>query len=266
MKSFLYILFNEVKRFLTIKEYRTLLLLALRYGFSKRYDAKEIKFKGNVFLVADFQSFFWQYKQIYVDQCYRFTADGSSQIILDCGANVGLSALYFSRNYPSSTVLAFEADATIFKYLNTNVQTNKMRNVEALQKAVWINDEGVHFAEEGADGGAVSQSTGIAVESISLSAVILKYETVDLLKMDIEGAEVEVIRSCKEVLHKCKNVFIEYHSFTGQAQHLHELLGILVNNGFRYYIKEEVVLNQPFVSKGNSGNMDMQINIFAYKI
>ncbi len=265
MKSFLYILFNEVKRFFTIKEYRTLLLLALKYGGSKRYEKKEVKFKSRTFLVADFKSFFWQYKQIYVDKCYQFISEGENQIILDCGANVGLSALFFSETYPSAKIIAYEADAEIYNCLRKNIQVNNMRNLEAVHKAVWVDNAGVSFQAEGADGGAVTSGKGISVESISLKEVIDVCKTVDLLKMDIEGAEVEVIVSAKEVLHKCKNIFIEYHSFAGKQQHLHDLLTILADNGFRYYLKEEVVLSQPFVTKGNSGPMDMQINIFAYK-
>jgi len=264
MKSFLYILFNEVKRFFTIKEYRTLLLLALKYGGSKRYEKKEVRFNGRTFLVADFKSFFWQYKQIYVDKCYQFKTVNKNQIILDCGANVGLSALFFSEYYPSAKIVAYEADANIFKYLSDNINGNKMQNVEAVQKAVWINNSGITFLMEGADGGAVS-TEGTAVESVSLKDEMAKYTSISLLKMDIEGAEVEVIQSVKNDLHKCENVFIEYHSFAGKQQYLHELLTILANNGFRYYLKEEVVLSQPFITKGNPGPMDMQINIFAYK-
>ncbi|MFM7022689.1 MAG: FkbM family methyltransferase [Flavobacteriales bacterium] len=264
MKSFLYILFNEVKRFLALKEYRTLLLLALIYGRSKRYEKKEVKFNGRTFVVADFKSFFWQYKQIYVDKCYSFNTTQKNPIILDCGANVGLSALFFSQYYPSAKIVAYEADAGIYKCLSTNLQRNGATSVQALQKAVWINNDGISFLSEGADGGAIG-SEGTKVESVALKDEISKYENIALLKMDIEGAEVEVIRSVKEVLHKCENVFIEYHSFAGKEQHLHELLSILASNGFRYYLKEEVVLAQPFVTRGNPGPMDMQINIFAYK-
>ncbi|MCX6181994.1 MAG: FkbM family methyltransferase [Bacteroidetes bacterium] len=264
MKSFLYILFNEVKRFFSIREYRILLMLALKYGTSKRYEKKEIAFDGHVFVVADFKSFFWQYKQIYVDKCYQFKTEEKNPVILDCGANVGLSALFFSRSYPSAKIVAYEADANIYNCLLNNIQKNKVRNVEALQKAVWTSNAGITFLSEGADGGAVC-AEGTAVESVALKDEIENYQKISLLKMDIEGAEVEVIRSVKDVLHKCENVFIEYHSFAGKEQHLHELLTILSSNGFRYYLKEEVVLSQPFVTKGNPGPMDMQINIFAYK-
>jgi FkbM family methyltransferase len=264
MRSFLYIVFNEVKRFLSIKEYRTLLLLALKYGGSKRYEKKEVRFKGRTFVVADFKSFFWQYKQIYVDKCYQFKSESKNPVVLDCGANVGLSALFFSEYYPSAKVVAYEADAGIYKYLSSNIKVNQMQNVEAVQKAVWISNAGITFLSEGADGGAVC-TEGVAVESVSLKEEMNKYSSISLLKMDIEGAEVEVIKSVKDDLHKCENVFIEYHSFAGKLQHLHELLTILANNGFRYYLKEEVVLSQPFVTKGNPGPMDMQINIFAYK-
>ena len=267
MKSFLYILLNEVKRFFQIKEYRTLLLLGLKYGRTKRYTKREVKFNGQTFTVADFQSFFWQYKQIYVDKCYQFSAASKEPVVIDCGANVGLSALFFAQSFPKAKILAYEADADIHQCLSTNVK--QLSNVDAIHKAIWTNNAGVQIRAEGADGGAVSITDAartINVPSVSLSDVLAQHTTIAMLKMDIEGAEVEVIRSVKNDLHKCENIFIEYHSFTGQPQHLHELLSILANNNFRYYVKEEVVLSQPFVTKGNKGNMDMQINIFAYKI
>jgi FkbM family methyltransferase len=267
MKSFLYILLNEVKRFFQIKEYRTLLLLGLKYGRTKRYTQRKVKFDGNEFVVADFQSFFWQYKQIYVDKCYQFSTSSKEPVIIDCGANVGLSAFFFAQSFPKAKVLAFEADANIHQCLSNNVK--QFPSVESIHQAIWINNDGVQFSAEGADGGAVATGTSaktINVPSVSLTDVLAKYSSIAMLKMDIEGAEVEVIRSAKNDLHKCENIFIEYHSFNGQPQHLHELLSILANNNFRYYVKEEVVLSQPFVTKGNKGNMDMQINIFAYKV
>jgi len=267
MKSFLYILLNEVKRFFQIKEYRTLLLLGLKYGRTRRYTKREVKFNGQTFTVADFQSFFWQYKQIYVDKCYQFSTSSKEPVIIDCGANVGLSALFFAQSFPKAKILAYEADANIHQCLSANVK--QLHNVEAIHKAIWTNNDGVQFSAEGADGGSVSiadSARTINVPSVSLSDVLAQHTTIAMLKMDIEGAEVEVIRSAKNDLHKCENIFIEYHSFNGQPQYLHELLSILANNNFRYYVKEEVVLSQPFVTKGNKGNMDMQINIFAYKV
>ena len=264
MKNFLYILFSEVKRFFTIKEYRTLLLLALKYGGGQRNEKKEVKFNGHTFTIADFKSFFLQYKQIYVDKCYQFNTKDKNPVILDCGANVGLSALFFSRYYPSAKIVAYEADAMVFKYLNSNIQNNNMKNVQAVQKAVWISNAGITFLSEGADGGAIC-TEGTAVESIALKEEMEKYKSISLLKMDIEGAVVEVIKSVKDVLHKCENVFIEYRSLSDKQQHLHELLTLLFNNGFRYCLKEKVVLSQPFVTKENPGPVDMHINIFAYK-
>ena len=267
MKSFLYILFNEVKRFIQINEYKTLLMLGLKYGRTKRYTKRQVKFDGNEFTVADFQSFFWQYKQIYVDQCYKFESSSSQPIIIDCGANVGLSAFYFAQLFPSANIFAYEADVEIHKCLSSNVK--QFPSVQAIHKAVWINNDGVQFSTEGADGGAVSKGNStntISVPSIALKDILAQHTQVDMLKIDIEGAEVEVVRSVKDDLRKCQNVFIEYHSFPNKEQHLHELLSILASNGFRYYVKEEVVSTQSyFVTKGNKGNMDMQINIFAYK-
>lgn len=89
--------------------------------------------------------------------------------------------------------------------------------------------------------------------------------SIDFLKLDIEGAEFEVIASCKEYLKNVKNLFIEYHSLPTEKQRLHELLQIVQEAGFRYYMKEAWEnLKYPFVNR-NPAMFDLQLNIFAYR-
>jgi hypothetical protein len=98
---------------------------------------------------------------------------------------------------------------------------------------------------------------------------MLKKEShVDFIKMDIEGAELEVIKDCDGELNKVNNIFIEYHSFIKHQQELSVILGILEKNEFRYFIKPVSNRDQPFINRVNKfyPETDLQVNIFAYRL
>ena len=141
-------------------------------------------------------------------------------------------------------------------------------DVEVFPKAVWINENGIEFGAEGADSGSIySDSNKMKVESIRLKDFIDREESIELLKIDIEGAEVEVIQDCGESLGKVENIFIEYHSYLNHDQHLDKILNILTENNFRYFIRSDEQRVSPLINKKSTVNpsMDLQLVIFAYK-
>jgi hypothetical protein len=93
-------------------------------------------------------------------------------------------------------------------------------------------------------------------------------QNVDFLKIDIEGAEFDVLKDCQDNLSFVKNIFIEYHSNPLEPQILSNLLRIIADAGFRYYIKEAWVnRQQPYIEKSlNQSVYDLQLNIFGYRI
>jgi hypothetical protein len=86
---------------------------------------------------------------------------------------------------------------------------------------------------------------------------------VDFLKIDVEGAEVNLILDCAERLHRVKNLFIEYHSFSQQEQRLDELLGALRKAGFRVQIHTQGSSSNPFLDVVPFLDMDLQLNLFC---
>ena len=92
-----------------------------------------------------------------------------------------------------------------------------------------------------------------------------KEEIVDLLKIDIEGAEYEVLKDCEDTLDNVENIFIEYHSWNNSPQKLSEILAILEKNNFRYYISSICGRSHPFINTGLDQNMDLQLNIFGVR-
>ena len=84
------------------------------------------------------------------------------------------------------------------------------------------------------------------------------------MKIDIEGAELEVLEEIEHKLHFVDKIFLEYHSFKNQKKKLHRILTLLDENGFDYYIDTPFQFNRsPFVEEKDFIGMDLLLNIFA---
>jgi FkbM family methyltransferase len=259
---------NGLHKFISNPRQRTFMKLALLYGGKKRYKKGKIKFDGFNFIVADYMSFLFQYKEIFVDEYYMFQSDNDSPVIYDCGSNVGTSCAYFKMIFPNSTIKAFEAEQGIADLLKTNIKNNGLTKTEVVEKAVWIDNNGVNLSVEGADGSSVYLGENVKrVNSVRLKEMLDSESKVDMLKMDIEGAENDVILDCGDSLKVVDNIFIEYHSYTNSKQKLSELLNVLEQNKFRYFIKNDSDRNMPLINKTKADNLpiDLQLNIFGYK-
>jgi FkbM family methyltransferase len=248
---------------------RELLWLLARHGDAPRYQPREIRFQHATFEVPDAMSFLFQFKEIFVEEYYRFATTEPRPVIFDCGANVGTSCLYFKRLFAGAQIRAYEADATVAGYLRKNLTRNGLTDVEVVEKAVWTDDAGVEFASEGADGASVfARGEKRRVPSVRLRDELQSVPRIDLLKIDIEGAEAAVLPDCRGALQSVQHLFLEYHAYPDQAQNLGEQLAILTEAGFRYFINSAQDRLQPLVNRRYRGNqpMDLQLNIFAYRL
>lgn len=248
-------------------EYREYVRLAGRYSGAARFRNAKIKFLGYRVEVSDCLSFLHQFKDIFVDGIYEFEASSPAPVIFDCGANYGISCLYFKKLFPSCRIKAFEADPAIAALLSRNLAANSCAGVEVIHKAAWTENGFVEFGAEGADGGAIGLPGGskVKVASVRLRELIESEAKIDMLKIDIEGAEAVVIPDCAGVLGRAENIFIEYHSRSGSPQALDSILKTLSAEGFRYYIETVCPRPKPFTARTEPGGMDLQLNIFAKK-
>jgi len=268
MKLLLRILFKGIYNYFRNPEQREFIRLVSRYGDDERYKLQYVTFLNYRFQVPDSLSFIWQFKDIFADKNYRFDTSSRTPLIYDCGANIGLSCIYFKKLFPNANIKAFEADPGIAQVLRNNLNRNNISGVEVISKAVWINSDGINLVLEGADAASIHGSGKKShVESVRLKDMIDAESSIDMLKMDIEGAEIEVIRDCRNNLQKIKNIFIEYHSYLNDKQYLDEILAILKENKFRYFIKQAADRPTPFIIRTNKNMpaVDLQLNIYAYK-
>ena len=116
-------LFTESARLLRSTEGRRLLWLALRYGSRPRNQPIDITFGPYRFRVPDALSFVWQFREIFVDEFYRFFTTSITPVIFDCGTNIGTSVVYFRQTYPNARIVAFEADEQISATLQQNLRS-----------------------------------------------------------------------------------------------------------------------------------------------
>ena len=187
--------------------------------------------------------------------------------ILDLGANIGLSVLFFKSMYPDAQITAVEADPNIYKYLENNLYKNGYTDVQLINKAAWNETTTLKFTSEGADAGsiAIDQSLNtIDIHAIDIRE-ILKYHQFDLLKIDIEGAESIVLPACKEYLSQIKFLFVEYHSLAENPQDLDNLITTISDAGYRIHIQSVLSSESPFMKLTKYMGFDMQLNIFAWR-
>lgn len=166
----------------------------------------------------------------------NFVAKIDNPIILDCGANIGVSVLNYKAVYPKARITAFEPDPNVAKVLKRNLIKNMADDVQVVEAAVWVNEGEMQFFCEGADGSKLILDKDLGsgrttVKTIDFSAYIT--EPVDLIKMDIEGAEYKVISHLGDRLRLVKSMVIECHVDNRRIDQFAELLRVLYSAGFR---------------------------------
>ncbi len=142
--------------------------------------------------------------------------------ILDIGANIGATSVFLLNAYPNARLVALEPDAGNFEVLRKNLEPYGDARAVAMHGALWdcreslVVDRG-HFRDGGEWSFQVRTATSHdgEVEGVTLADLLERYglDTVDILKIDIEGAEERVFESSiSGCLHKVARIAIELHN------------------------------------------------------
>ncbi|MCO6494270.1 MAG: FkbM family methyltransferase [Bacteroidetes bacterium] len=267
LRGFIVFFFGGLPKFFINKNFRKLFLLGIKLLI---FPSKSYRISGKAIQINDKLGFFWQYYDIFYRQYYHFsTTQKSAPVILDCGANIGLSAFWFLKNYPQAKVYCFEPDPDVFEKLKYNLSCFKPENYELINKAVFTSNTTQTFVADGKDGGMLKETIGnnvIKVETLDFKEFMKNFSKIDMLKIDIEGAEQQLIPHIKDELHKVNNLFIEYHQRESSGAFLSEILQTLEETGFYYRLESPVKLQQPITNQRIVNGCFLQINIFASKI
>jgi FkbM family methyltransferase len=208
-----------------------------------RHQSGRVQLAGLDIQYVDALSTVPQWDDLFVRGNLRVSFDHASPRVLDCGANIGLATLWLKRAHPGARITAFEADPAIAAVLARNLAANGAGDVEVVRAAVWSSATTLRFRAEGTDSGAVDEvaadtpGAAIAVPAVRLRDWVTR-EPIDLLKLDIEGAELEVLRDLAPVLDRVRALQMEVHDFALAERRLPACLELLTAAGFDYTLTD----------------------------
>ena len=191
-----------------------------------------------------FEDFMRLLDEIFGRRIYAFKTSNLRPLILDLGANIGMSILFFKELYPESRIIAFEPDPRIFQVLSHNVKTNGWKDVELHNAAVVEREGEVDFytsakgdfsLESSVYGQRIPGAVKHRVKASRLSS--FSRNAIDFLKMDIEGSERAVLEELagSGALPKIKAMAVEYHHhLIPEEDKLASFLKIFEDHGFSY--------------------------------
>ena len=166
------------------------------------------------------------FEQIFVGNEYDFLVETQPKVIVDAGANIGLAAIYFANRYPEAKIIAIEPEQSNFELLKENVAP--YANIIPLQVALWHKNEEIDLVDPGrGKWGFITQNKESeknpsetpqsaichTVKAITVDRLMDEYalDRINILKIDIEGAEKEVFSDTASWIDKVDCIVVELH-------------------------------------------------------
>ena len=162
------------------------------------------------------------YKHVFVRKEYRFEGKVAPMTIVDAGANTGLASIYFANRYPGARIIAIEPEQANFELLVKNVELYP--NVIPVQAALWKNNDQIELVDPGLgdwgymtrnrdDDSELSQEVRHSVQAMTIDRVMEQFEleSIDLLKLNIEGAEREVFEYSDAWIDRVNAMVVKLH-------------------------------------------------------
>lgn len=164
------------------------------------------------------------YEQVFMTYEYDFKVDSPPAVILDAGANIGLASVLFANKYPSAKIIAIEPEQNNFELLQKNVAPYE--NITPMRGALWHRNTEIDILNPGrGDWGFVTKedskpnsdnaSTGQKVRAMTVDKIIEEFglTRINILKIDIEGAEREVFSDTTAWIDSVDSVIVELHEY-----------------------------------------------------
>jgi FkbM family methyltransferase len=157
------------------------------------------------------------YRETLVRGQYAFDLPFDPETIIDAGANIGTASIYFARRYPQARIVALEPEASNFALLARNVEPYP--TITPVHAALWNRDGEISLGHPSPAASArekwafvTHEGPGDRVRAVTLQSLMsgMGIRVVDVLKVDIEGAEKEVFEAC-DWMDAVRCMMIELH-------------------------------------------------------
>jgi len=217
---------------------------------NEQLEAADFSITYNSFLAAE-----QTVREIFNDLPYEFKSNRKKPFIIDAGSYIGIATLFFKKLYPESTILCFEPDPVAFELLQKNIALNKLSKITFInaalsQKTGDISFYGQRYKESpDALGNSIVSTWGlkrdssnvITVKSVLISSYISS--EIDFLKLDIEGAEQQVLEELEQTNKLCfiREMAIEVHQCYDMyaLNNINAIINLLERNHFNVQVIEK---------------------------
>jgi len=170
--------------------------------------------------------------------------------VIDAGANIGLTSLFFKAYFPDTKIIALEPSEDTFKILCNNVLNNNLKDITTLKKGLWGHSTYLSPDTSFRDGldwafrlTETSDKNDSSIEVISIPDIMEQYNltSIDFLKIDIEGGEVSVFNNTLNLdwLNNVNVLAIEIHD---EFDCRKDIENILINFGFTLSYSGELTI------------------------
>lgn len=203
------------------------------------------------------------FRQIFLEGEYEFSYGEEIRTIIDAGANIGLAGVFYSLLYPEAKVICIEPEKENFNLLLKN--TRGFKNIVAVNAGVWNKNDilqieaserfgewGFRLSERGGD----DRNGCVKTFTIAKLMGVYGLSHLDVLKIDIEGAEKEVFLEgeVENWINSCRYIVIEMHEFLHpgiKEQILQKIASTISSRSFQLgentvIINEEWIQNEDF--------------------
>lgn len=214
---------------------------------------ESLKRNGLLFYFNNKEEFERLWKNIFKKGEYQIDLSNPKPFIFDVGAHIGLSTIYFKSKYPQARILAFEPNPNTAKILRLNIKANHLKNIKVIEAGVW-NEKGKKplYVDSTSQNlwtwgdslikniwSSQTPPQPILIKTVTLSSFLTK--PIDLLKIDVEGAESKIIHECAGKLKLVKNLILEYHETpkTNPQNKLSSIIKILEKANFKVTLLRE---------------------------
>lgn len=205
---------NKLRRNLGIKN---ALSVFINFRITKsgiaHVDFIRYPFRNRLNNIADSSTF----TEVIMRQEYTLNIPFTPATIIDAGANIGLTAIFFANKYPEAKIISIEPASDNFALLLEN--TKPYPQIQAIQSGVWSKKTNLRLIDNGRGANSYSVAEAEIADKHTFPAISIgdimqqqNWPTIDLLKMDVEGAEKELFSNNYERwLPKTKVLVVETH-------------------------------------------------------
>jgi FkbM family methyltransferase len=160
------------------------------------------------------------YEQVMLRKEYDLPAQREPSFIVDAGANIGLASVFFANRYPHARILSLEPEKSNYDMLVRNAAPYP--NIKAVRGALWSETTELNVIDPGlgswgfqvgAQNGATSGAADQTVHAFTVETIMRDFgvEKIDILKIDIEGSELEIFQTANRWIDKVDSLVVELH-------------------------------------------------------